>query len=163
MLSSTQSAPDYHLEDSAVRFFTEYHFSLSLGRCEQKSCMVDFLRFRFFLQDCVLSNFLYSEINVNVHFRSGLPTVSRGHVHSCGVSRSVSCPDRLSHFAISVAVLFTTSLRIGCCCCTRQLLFSVTSGAGLGVESFEQHSISFLRNHSMNEISWHKMKGDDRK
>ena len=44
-------------------------------------------------------------------------------------------PYWVSHFATTFEVLVTTSLQIGCCCCTSQLLFSVTLGAGLGVES----------------------------
>ena len=73
-------------------------------------------------------------------------------------------PDWLPHFSTTFEVPITTSLQISCCCCcTRQLLFSVTLGAGLGVESFEQYSISFLRDYSGDAISWHRIVGDDRK
>ena len=159
-----------HLEDSAARLFTEYHLIFRQvvpyrNLVWSSFYSVDFLRVRFVLQDCVLSNFLYSEINVNVHFRSRLPTVSRGCFHSCGVSLVPSrVPDRLSHFAISFEVLFTTSLLTGCCCSCRPIAFQRNIGSWpWGWESFEQCSIFFLRNHSMSGISWHKIMGDDRK
>ena len=72
-------------------------------------------------------------------------------------------PYWVSHFATTFEVLVTTSLQIGCCCCTSQLLFSVTLGAGLGIESFEHYSIFSLRDYSEGAISWHKIVGDDRK
>ena len=69
----------------ARRFFTEYHLILRQvdairNLVWSSSYSGDFLRIRFVLQDCVLSKFLHSETQVNVHFRDGLPTVS------CGVS-----------------------------------------------------------------------------
>ena len=50
---------------------------------------------------------------------------------------------RLSHVAISFEVIVTTSLQMGCCC-TSQLLFSVTVGAGLGVESLSNSTRSLF-------------------
>ena len=44
------------------------------------------------MPECFLSNFLNFEAKINVHLRSGSPTVSRGYVHSCGVCRFISCP-----------------------------------------------------------------------
>ena len=79
-----------HLDDSAAILHWKSSFSRQVvanrNLVWSSSSSGDFLRIRFVLQDCVLSNFLHSETQVNVHFRDGLPTVS------CGVSYSVSYP-----------------------------------------------------------------------
>ena len=122
---------------------------------------LDFLSIRFIMPECILSNFLNFEIKINVNFRSGSPTVSRGHVHSCGVCRFVSCLVRFFHLAVSFEVPCTPSLRIRCCC---QFAFQRNYGSWpCGCEPSKHYSISSLRNHSVNAISWPKIMGDDRK
>ena len=73
--------------------------------------------------------------------RIGLHTLCQIPV-SCHCKWLLACatvssrvPFRLSHLAGSLEVLCTPSQRKGCCCCTSQLLSSVTLGAGLGVAS----------------------------
>ena len=49
-----------------------------------------------------------------------------------------------------------------CCCCECQLLFSVTFGAGRGVESLSNSIRSlFFRDYSVDAICWHKTVYDD--
>ena len=179
-----------HLIDCAARCFFEYHpifrqvvanRNLVWSSFYFVHLLVDFSHFCFILQDCVLRNSLYSEINVNVRLLFNLwlrilhrlPwAISSTSCITSDVSYPVSChPDWLSHFATTFEVLIYNFIA------NKQLLlllllllldkpiaFQRNFGCWpWGWESFEQDSISFLRDYSEDAFSWHRIVGDDRK
>ena len=108
-------------------------------------------------------------MGIGFRFRSGYRTsflVARSTSVACFVSSRT--PARLSQVARCFQMLWTSSSRAGCCgcCCCCCCCLPITLQRDLGCwpwccESFEYYSISVLRKHTIDAISWHCGVSDD--
>ena len=141
-------------------------FSFSQGLLECKSCLRQIL---------ILSmSFVFVSVSSSFTMRWVSSFASEVGSTSCLVALpSVACfvssrnPTRLSQVARCFQTLWVSSSSLGCCgCCCCCCCLPITLQRDLRwwpwcCESFEKYSISVMRSHLINAISWHCCVGDD--
>ena len=135
-----------HFENGTAGSFAEHHLFFSQVFANTNFVRTnfhsfDFLSIRFVVRECICDDFLFTEMSTNIHFWNGSHQFLDGMSTSVAFFVSSRTPALLSQVACCFQLLlFTPSLRVGCCgccccCCVSQLLFNVTLGAGLAVAS----------------------------
>ena len=152
--SSIQSAPHCTISKMA-RLGYSLNVMLSFDGSLRTEILFDaaLLSTGFVLQECILGNWLNSEISINVQFRSGLPIVSRDHI-SRFVSRAWS-PFTFCNLFRSATYDFTANKLL---LLHKAIAFQRDIGSWpWSCQLFQQYSISFVQK-SLCEL--HQIMGD---
>ena len=152
--SSTQSAPH-----CTAWFFTEYHMSFARSSRIQIlfdpifTLSISWVFASFFKSASVVTSCPLRSVPTSTFeaVRQLFPEAFSTPVASLVPSRDLAL---LSQVAPSFELLFTYSLRMGCCCCTSQSLLSVTLGAWPSNHTRSQFWEITLWMQSLGTMSW---------